>query len=98
MRIDSELAALLSEFSARLNRLLGTPQREPEPAPPAPPQEGTRRDIAAYVAGEVKAGRVAPEHAERLKQILRDEAAGKLIVMRPCPKPKLPRKSSWTTD
>jgi hypothetical protein len=46
-------------------------------------------EIADYVCGEVEAGRITPEWAPWLERALRDEAAGRCVVMR---KPKIVRK------
>ena len=46
-------------------------------------------EIADYVCGEVEAGRIKPEWAPMLERALRDEAAGKCVVMR---KPKIVRR------
>ena len=51
--------------------------------------ERTDDEIAAYVVAEVAAGRIKPEMAPMLERALRDEAAGKCVVMR---KPKIVRK------
>jgi hypothetical protein len=39
-------------------------------------------EISAYVAAEVTAGRVKPERASMLERALRDEQAGRCIIMR----------------
>ena len=53
-------------------------------------------EIAAYVVKEVAAGRIPPALAQACERALRDEAAGKAIVMRdPKIKPRMPRKPSW---
>ena len=49
----------------------------------------TDDEIAAYVCREVEAGHIKPEWAPMLERALRDEAAGKCVVMR---KPKIVRK------
>ena len=52
----------------------------------------TDDEISTYVIGEVKAGRIKPETAPALERTLRDEAAGKCVVMRnPGIKPRPPR-------
>ena len=49
-------------------------------------------EIATYVIAEVEAGRIKPELASMVERALRDEAAGKCIVMRnPGIKPRPPR-------
>ena len=56
----------------------------------------TDDEIAAYVAAEVKAGRVAPGFAQTLERMLREEADGKCVIMRdPKVKPRPPRRPSW---
>ncbi|MET4514310.1 hypothetical protein [Bradyrhizobium sp. I1.7.5] len=56
----------------------------------------TDDEITAYVDREVKEGRVAAANAQRLEQLLRDEADGKAYIPRdPQNKPKLPRTPSW---
>jgi hypothetical protein len=55
--------------------------------------------IAAYVTAEVKAGRIPLELAQRVEQVLRDEADGKTTVMRdPKIRPRPPKKPSWSWD
>jgi hypothetical protein len=60
------------------------------------PAQRSDDEITRYVMGEVEAGRIALERAPMVERILRDEAAGKCVVMRD---PKIikrpPRKPSW---
>jgi hypothetical protein len=52
----------------------------------------TDDEIASYVVGEVAAGRIKPESAPMVERILRDEAAGRCVVMRdPKIRPRPPR-------
>ena len=49
-------------------------------------------EIATYVIAEVEAGRIKPELASMVERALRDEAAGKCVVMRkPDIRPRPPR-------
>jgi hypothetical protein len=53
-------------------------------------------EIAERVAAEVAAGRIAPTLAPMFEKALRDEQAGKAIVMRdPGVRPRPPKRPSW---
>ncbi len=63
---------------------------------PSTPRNRTDADIAGYVAAEVEAGRVSLARAQHLERALRDEADGKVVIMRdPKIKPKMPRRPSY---
>jgi len=52
----------------------------------------TDDEISAYVIAEVEAGRIKREYAPFLERSLRDEAAGRCVIMRnPNVKPRPPR-------
>lgn len=62
---------------------------------PAPPQR-TDDEISIRVAKMVNAGEIKPELAQMFERALRDEVAGKAIIMRdPGIRPRPPRKPSW---
>jgi hypothetical protein len=53
-------------------------------------------EIAFRVARMVSTGEIKPEQARWIEKALRDEQAGKCVVMRnPGIKPRPPRKPSW---
>jgi hypothetical protein len=54
-----------------------------------PARPCTDNEITAYVAAEVVAGRIKTELAPMVERALRDEAAGKCVVMRD---PKIVRR------
>jgi hypothetical protein len=56
----------------------------------------TDDEIATRIATMVDAGEISPELAHLYERALRDEQAGRCIVMRdPKIRPKPPRKPSW---
>jgi len=62
-------------------------------------------EIARYVVEEVEAGRIPPEMARFCERALRDEAAGKCVIMRkpptrPKPLPRSPEEArrSWRSN
>ena len=62
---------------------------------PSPPQRSDA-EISIRVAKMVNAGEIKPELAQMFERALRDEAAGKVIIMRdPGIRPRPPRKPSW---
>ena len=62
---------------------------------PTPPQRSDD-EISIRVATMVNTGAIKPALAAMFEKALRDEAAGKSIVMRdPGVRPRLPKKPSW---
>ena len=62
---------------------------------PSPPQRSDD-EISLRVAKMVIAGEIRAEFAAMYERALRDEAAGKSVVMRdPGVRPRPPRRTSW---